>query len=167
MWFAWMVGALSGCWEPDVTGPKGMVGRVLASDGSAVSGMLVESMEAETRTSADGRFAVQYKAPDQLVHWVWRESWYQRTYSKVDDGKVVELRLPQVRDVSLHCEVTERCAFTLRWSLGVDFSARRSGVCDSGGVVPLAAVPDVAPSVECNGIPAQLTVEAGEWTVRR
>jgi hypothetical protein len=128
-----------------------MVGRLIDSDGKPVAGVLVESLEAEVTSDADGRFAVQYKSPDQFVHFVFRETWYQRAYRPEDDGKVVLVTLPSTRDVEARCELGVQGTVELSWDLGEGLSARRSASCGGPPGVALGGLPPGLPTARAAG----------------
>ena len=155
---------LAACWDPKSTGPKGMVGRLVDSDGKPLAGVLVESLEAESTTDAEGRFAVQYKSPDQFVHFMFRETWYQLTYRPTDDGKVVLISLPPTRDMEARCELGVKGQIQLAWELGEGLSARRTASCSDGtmGVV-LGGLPPGMPSAR--GAGQSVDVEEGGGSI--
>ena len=114
-----------------------MVGRLVDSDGKPIAGVLVESLEAETTTDADGRFAVQYKAPDQFVHFVLHETWYQRTFLPDDEGHEVLVQLPRTGEVQARCELGLQTEIELSWDLGAGLTARRTAACGAGASASL------------------------------
>jgi hypothetical protein len=136
-----------------------MVGRLIDSDGKPAAGVLVESLEAEVTSDADGRFAVQYKSPDQFVHFVFRETWYQRAYRPEDDGKAVLVTLPSTREAEVRCELGVRGAVELAWDLGEGLSARRSVSCAGTPGVVLGGLPPGSPTARAAGQP--IDVEEG------
>ncbi|MBW1880466.1 MAG: carboxypeptidase regulatory-like domain-containing protein, partial [Deltaproteobacteria bacterium] len=149
-----------------------MVGQVLDPNGAPVPGVLVESIEAGDRTDAEGAFFVQYKAPEQHVHFLREGVWYRRVYRAEDDGQVLVLRLPPVRAVRLDCERVEPCDLTLSWDLGDGFSARMTTRCPHGDTASLQGVPVGEPEAGCvasslaEPLPANLRVAGDAWTLR-
>jgi hypothetical protein len=163
---------LNGCFEPTETGPLAMVGRVLDPNGAPVPDLLVESIEAGDHTDAEGAFFVQYKAPEQHVHFLREGVWYRRAYRAEDDGQVVELRLPAVGAARLACERVEPCDLALSWDLGDGFSARLTARCTHGDTLAIQGVPGGQPEAVCAGSgfaepqPANLWVEGEVWKLR-
>lgn len=124
--------AVLACSPLESTGPDGMVGRVTTADGVAVEGLRVSSVEADARTQADGRFAVAYKAPEQHIRLAWGATSITRRYHPDDDGKVVALRLPAFRTVTLVCPPVP-CAFEATWALPEGFEATFRTKCREAG----------------------------------
>lgn len=151
MWW-WL---LIGCWEPAVTGPQGMAGRVLDATGYPVKGLSVETVEERDVTDDDGAFAVQYKPPDTFVHFRWQGAWYQRAYRTDDDGGVTEIRLPFVRDVAVRCALADPCDAELSWTFADGLTARATARCEPGRELTLAGLPKDAASVRCGAAPGQ------------
>ena len=124
-----------------------MVGHVYASDGSPISGVRIQSVEAEVRTDDKGHFAVEWKVPDTHVFFIHEGLTWARALQP-DDPKEVELRLPELGAVDLRC-APELCAAKLAWELGPGFGASVLQRCQPGAVVTLPTVPAGVPSVEC------------------
>lgn len=154
----WLLTLLA-CWEPTETTSHGMVGVLRGADGAPVKGVLVSSLESEQTTGPEGKFAVQYKPPDQFAGFHKGDAWYQRLYREADDHKVLELRLPETRDVNLVCELAP-CAATLSWDLGDGLSARTTADCAPGAKRQLNQLPAGLPTAVCkvDGTPVALTV---------
>jgi hypothetical protein len=149
MWWLWMLGCH---WTPHESGPNGLVGRLLDPMGMPLAGVPVESLEARERTDEEGRFAVQYKPPDELVHFVWNGTWYKRVYRDEDAGKVVDVKLPPVRDAKLSCALDQPCDLELGWDLGEGLTARVTTACTPGAEpVLLPSIPKGTPSLQCRG----------------
>jgi hypothetical protein len=144
MWFV----ALAAChWTPAQTGPDGMVGTLRDAAGAPVAGQSVETLEAEVRTDATGRFAVTYKAPNTEVHFVRGLVFFQRRWLPSDPA-VVELALPVTRELALACGELA-CDVTLTWALGEGYEARVAGRCAPQAELPLGTVPAGAPVASC------------------
>ncbi len=141
---------LGGChWTPEVTDHHGMVGRILDPKGMPVGGLAIESLEARAVTDEEGRFAVEYKPPDELVHFSWKGTWYQRTYQEGDDQKVVDVRLPEIRDADLVCGLEAPCDLELVWDLGEGLTAKVNAACTPGSQAKLLSIPRGAPTITC------------------
>ena len=165
LWLLWV-----GCWEPKSTGPSGMVGRVVDSGGAPIAGVLVESLEAEVASDAAGRFAVQYKAPDQFVHFVVHDTWYQRSYLPTDQGREVALQLPPLVDRQVRCApALQGAKVELRWEWSESWSARRAVTCpaaDVGSAVILSGVPAGFPQVRSEGPVGEVVETEGMWVIQ-
>lgn len=169
MWVAWL---LAGCWMPTETGPKGMVGRVVDVGGLPLAGVDVMTLEERVPTDAEGGFAIQYKPPETFVNWSHGGAWYRRVFRPEDQGKVLEIRLPALRDVDLFCEVAPPAGVTaqpcarveLAWDLGDGLFAKADVAC---GRIPtrLVAVPVGAPTATC-GVPVRVAEEHAGLVVR-
>lgn len=141
---------LLSCWkEPVQSGPAALVGVLLDPQGAPIRGQVVESIEARDVTDAEGRFAVEFKAPNQVVHFARDGVWYSRRYAPTDTGKVVTLALPPTGDTPLRCRLAEPCDLTLEWDLGDPFVARVVEECTPDRVVELIAVPLAVPDAVC------------------
>lgn len=145
------------CGEPTVTGPTAMVGRIQSAGGQPVQGLDVRSLEASDRTDAEGRFAVLYKAPEQHVTVQVGDTWLQRRYLPGDEGQVVQITLPETRDVTLSCG-EQTCDATLLWTLSEGLEARVTRRCRPGVELPLKQIPTGSPTLSCRGAAAEPTL---------
>jgi hypothetical protein len=157
MWWLWLA-----CHVPSETGPTGMVAVLSDAAGAPVVGADVTTLEEHLFTDADGRFAIQYKSPEQYVdiqvgarpidtsgapsRTVTPQ--FRRSYLPEDDGKVLDLRLPVRRDVRFACAPGVACADPhLAWDLGGGLTATADPGC--GVPIVLAGVPDKTPVLTC------------------
>jgi len=113
MFFPWNI--LFACVTATVSGPTAMVGQISDVEGEPTAGLVVESLEARGVTDSQGRFVVQYKAPEQLIHFTWQGLWFQRRYLPGDAGATVQLSLPQLEKAALRCACSQACTATLQW----------------------------------------------------
>lgn len=143
----WLL-ALVACHGPSETGPGGMVGHVLDASGQPLQGIVVNSVEAEYRTDAEGHFAVAWKPPGTHVFFEREGVYWQRTWLPESDGPEVEIRLPVTRPAKVDCGAVDATC-TLRWELGEAFTATATVGCEPGKTHGLAAVPEGAPVSEC------------------
>ncbi len=150
MFFPWNI--LLACATATVSGPTAMVGQITDVDGEATAGVLVESLEARGVTDSQGRFVVQYKAPEQLVHFTWQGLWFQRRYLPSDAGTSVQLRLPQLEEAALRCACSQACTATLQWELAAGYTARSSVACEPGEVCHISRVVGVSATMEAKGM---------------
>ena len=169
MWVGLLIAA---CWRPTETGPNGMVGRMLDAEGRGVAGIDVSSLEEHVTTDSTGAFAVQYKPPEQFVSWAYGAAWIRRTYREEDRGKVIDVRLPALRDVALSCEVEPvagasgaPCArVQLTWDLGGGLFAKADLPCDRSPK-QVVGLPVGAPTAAC-AVPVRLVESGDRWVVR-
>ncbi len=153
--------------QPDVSGADGLVGVVSDSDGRPVAGLRVSSLETESITASDGRFAVWFKAPDQFVSFQWQGLAFQRAFDPRDEGVVVSVALPSLSDREVDCGRV-RADVALMWDFGGGLVARLPIRCGDGGSARQVAPPGV-PGVEkgpmgdvtVRATPAGLTLELG------
>ena len=162
MFFPWNI--LLACSAATVSGPTAMVGQITDVGGEPTAGLVVESLEARGVSDSHGRFVVQYKAPEQLVHFTWQELWFQRRYLPSDAGEAVQLRLPQLEKATLRCVCSQVCTGTLQWELGPGYTARSSVTCDPGEVCSLSRVVGVSATIEAKGM-GLTGGGAGEWVL--
>lgn len=152
--------------DPTASGPGALVGQLTESDGTPLVGVEVTSLETRSVTDADGRFAVEFKPPDQHATIHLGLARYTRVLLPEDDGQLVQLTLPANRQTSLRCEAT--CQGELRWTaLGAGLTARHPVNC-SGQVesVPLTSVPRTTPDeLRCDEGTRLLEERGGVWTV--
>lgn len=126
-----------------------MVGRVLDATGSPIEGVSVETVEARSRTDAEGHFAVGWKKPAFYVHF-WRDDlWYRRRLQPEDEGVSVDLQLPALSNRMLSCELRTACEAELIWDLGSGFSAKATAHCEPDTLIDLKRVPSSTPEVTC------------------
>ena len=140
----WWLAHLVACWEPTATGPGGMVGTLVDAAGAPVAGQLVESLEAVATTAPDGRFVVQYKAPNTEVHFLRGGTFYQRRW-QANDSPTVTLALPPHRTADFACGPRSG-DLTLLWTIGEGFTARRALACTPNATLALGEVPVGAPT---------------------
>jgi len=129
-----------------------MVGRVIDVGGNPVQGLKVESLEAQDFTDETGRFAVQYKPPEQFVSFLYQEQWYKRVLRPEDSGKELVLQLPLLRDLRVECELTKSCNVGLSWQVAAGFSVSTAVACEPAGKLLLRGVPRDPPQVSCPGL---------------
>ena len=146
MGHAWLVifGFL-GC-RPAVTGSNAMVGRLLASDGRPIAGARVESVEGESITDGTGRFSVNIKETAPFVHVNVASIWYRRYHLVADDGRIVDIVLPERAPLRVGCAKGLACELSLQWPLGDGWSAQWNGGCRA---LELNAAPTTAPQAIC------------------
>lgn len=144
----WLLLGVAGCWDPTVTGPKGMVGVLVGPDGAPVADQLLESLEAQKRTGPDGRFALQFKPPNTSVTFRRGGAFYARALQPADHGADVTLQLPALRHATLACG-DRTCDATLTWTLGEGFTARVVTQCAAGKTLDLGEVPAGEPAMTC------------------
>ncbi len=136
------------CMEPTATSSTYMVGRLVSASSAPLVGIEIASLETASRTDDQGAFTVRYKEPSQHVHFGHGGVWYQRDYRAEDDGAVIELALPELRDATLHCGPVP-CVAKLQWDLGEGFTAKTSQACEPGLKAPLRQIPIDTPEVGC------------------
>lgn len=127
-----------------------MIGIVLDADGTPITGLSVETVEARWVTDDEGRFAVNYKEPSQYLHFQHEGMWYRRYYQPgVDDDKVITLQLPATTSRRIRC-LHEPCDATLVFDLEDGFTATARGRCDDGEQKPIITPEDtVVPKATC------------------
>ena len=139
---------LAACGGDDVTTERTFVGRVHGPGGTPLPGLLVESMEAQSTTDEAGRFAVKIKPHAGLAHFTLKGTWYRHKLQEADLGQVVDLAVPEVREVQLTCPPVA-CSLQLRWPLSEGFEAQVRPRCEAGATVAIEAVPAGLPEVVC------------------
>jgi hypothetical protein len=147
---------LGGCFlfEPTETGPQAFVGRIVSPRGIPVAGLPVKSLEARGATNAEGRISVAWKPPNQHVSFAWEGARYMRRYTVEDEGQQVALRLPEVRNAAVSCQVSAPCALKLTWELDNGLQATADGVCAANGP-PLLGIPKGSPTAVCVESPTE------------
>ncbi len=130
------------------TGEVGLVGTVVGPDGQPVAGLEVSTLEARVKTADDGRFAIGWKPPNQLVHFKVQGLHYERPFQADDAGRQVTIALPASRATEVQCP-TEPCALELRWPLADGLRAVHRLPCTPGRRASLAAAPVTTPEVGC------------------
>ncbi|TNE88275.1 MAG: hypothetical protein EP330_15240 [Deltaproteobacteria bacterium] len=141
---------LSACFlfEPTETGSTAMVGRVLGPRGTPLKDVQVTSLEARDDTDAGGEFAVAWKSPNLHVGFMWEGARYHRQYQPEDEGKRVDIRLPEVRNAALECALAEPCDLALTWDLGGGLRAEADTRCGKPAA-PVLGIPKGAPTAVC------------------
>ena len=148
MWLMWMVA----CGGDTVTSGYTFVGRVLDPEGQPVTDLTVQSIDAQARTKADGRFSVRIKPDARFGHFTHRGVWYRRQLSDSDMGQVIDMVLPPTRRVAVTCPPSE-CDLELRWPLSRGFAAEVRPSCTEGGTVTLEQAPKATPVAVCRQAP--------------
>jgi len=147
MWWWWLVACGPSL---EATGPEGMVGRIVDATGQPVVGQQVSTIETSDETDEDGRFALIWQPPDQHISIRRKGLVIRRTYDPSDDGQVVELRLPPMRQAALTCPPTP-CDARLSWSLPNRYAAELRLRCkEPMATHTLYEVPSTPPSVSCS-----------------
>jgi hypothetical protein len=155
---------LLSCWAPHETGPTGMVADVVDSAGAPVAGIDVSTLEEHAVTDPTGRFAIQYKSPEQYVDLAVQGTVYRRAYQPSDDGKILRIALPDRHDVRFGCAPDAGCDRPhLAWDLGDSLTALADPGCDKPRV--LSGVPTKQPALTCGTGAGVLTVTEGLWLV--
>ncbi|HHO50194.1 MAG TPA: hypothetical protein ENK18_04795 [Deltaproteobacteria bacterium] len=139
---------LLSCSGDPVTSETTLAGRLLDPQGQPVEGVLVQSLEGQARTRADGRFSVEIKPPSRLAHFTVAGIWYRRRVLPGEDGHVLELQLPPTRAAELRCPPVD-CELQLTWPLAPGFEAQLRPGCSPGASVGLPAAPAAIPEVSC------------------
>ena len=147
-----LVAVLLACHGVHETGPSGVVGQVVEMDGSPVVGLTVETLEAKTKTDAEGRFAVAWK-DTKVLHFQKDGAWFERRSAPGDAGTEVRLVLPTRRSLAVSCPPTP-CSAQLVWRLGPAFEAEATVACDPDAERRLEGVPEGLPEVSCRPGPA-------------
>ena len=141
-----VLGGLAACWAPTDTSSVSMIGLVLDADGLPVKDLHVHSIEARDLTDEQGRFAVNYKEPDQYVMAQQNGLTLRRAYTPLDDGTVVQLQFPSVGEVPYRCEgVSEPCELDVTWRLGPETTVKAKGRCDEDAGLATASWPEQRP----------------------
>lgn len=143
---------LTGCFEPEFTGPNGMVGRVIDAEGKPVTGLRVVSEEHGDTTDLDGRFAVQYKEPSQYVHFYYDGLWMKRQWQSDGDDLRILLRLPPLQDLEMFCELPYQCNAEFHWELEGHLEATATAKCLPGIATSLVRVPMGTPKAVCRSV---------------
>ena len=143
---------LTGCFEPEFTGPDGMVGRVIDAEGKPVRGLRVVSEEHGDTTDQDGRFAVQYKEPSQYIHFYYDGLWMKRQWQEGGDELRVLLRLPPLQDLEMFCELPYQCNAEFHWELDGHLEATATAKCLPGIPTSLVRVPMGTPKAVCRSV---------------
>ena len=154
----WLVLLLMGCFEPDVTGPNGMVGRILDEEGKPVAGIRVTSEEHGDLTDLEGRFAVQYKEPSQYVRFLYEGLTMTRTWQSEGDQPRVLMRLPPLHDLEMFCNLSFQCSAEFTWALDDHLEATTSTKCLPGIATGLVRVPLGEPKVVCRSVSGAMSV---------
>ncbi len=154
---------LFACHSVTETGPSGMAGRLVDATGDAVPGVVVSTVEAESRTNAEGHFAVPWKKPDHYVFFNHDGLFFRRTLQEGESG-VLEIPLPATRSVQLHCPA-EACPLTLTWNPEPGFEVRRTHRCVGPAQVDLGAVPVGPPRASCDGAAFTVRDDGSTMTV--
>ena len=130
---------LFACHGVTETGAAGMAGRLLDAGGQPISGVVVSTVEAESRTNAEGSFAVGWKKPDHYVFFSHQGLFYQRTLQE-GEGGVLDLTLPTTRAATLTCPPKD-APLTLLWTIPPGLEVRRTTKCIPGAVINLGQIP--------------------------
>ena len=104
------------CHGSSVTTSTHMVGRMVTHEGEPVAGQRVQTVEAETRTAADGLFDLSYKADAAYIHFIREGVWYRRMVAAEDMGRVVDVVLPSSRSIAMECP-KNACPLEFSWAL--------------------------------------------------
>ena len=153
---AWLWLGLAGCGNVlTSTGPHGMEGHVLDSEGQPLEGLDVQTVESRGLTNEEGFFRVSFKAPTQWAHFDHEGVRWRRHYRPEDKGEVVRVQLPPTTGRAVRCLRAEACTARLRWALGDGLEAEATVTCDPAGEEPpiLSAVPQ--------GVPSEVTCRTG------
>ncbi len=142
MWIAWVACHLS----PETSGDRGMVGRVVDPAGRPVVGLVVGSLEASSTTDADGRFAVWFKPPEQLVTFQTAGVGFTRRLLEAEWGQTVSIALPRLMDGEVTC-VGVAGPVALAWQVDEAVQARRVVACGARAEMPDAGLPTVEGAV--------------------
>ena len=141
---------LLSCWAPTTTGPKGMVGVVTDAQGVAVADLYVSTLEERVRTDATGKFAIQYKPPEQVVFFAQDGVNYSKRYlTAFDQGEIVPISLPERGEVTVQCNVEKACDLTASWIFSRGLSAKLTKRCEPGQQIVLNAVPVEPAAYNC------------------
>lgn len=139
--------ALAACHlSPETSGDRGMVGRVVDASGRPVVGLVVDSLEASSTTDADGRFAVWFKPPEQLVTFQTAGVGFTRRLLPAEWGQAVALALPVLKDVEVAC-ASVAGPVALAFQLDEAMTARRVVPCGSRAQLPDGVDPTVEGAV--------------------
>jgi len=140
---------LLACSTLETTGEDGLVGRIVDHEGVPVADLRISSVEGDARTDGDGRFAVNWKAPEQHVRFKWGPVSITRGYHHADAGRTVELTLPEPRDVTVACPPTP-CDLVAHWTLADDFEATFRTRCKvAGAQLQVPGLPSGEPKLTC------------------
>lgn len=159
----WML-LLAGCWEPTETSTTGMAGHILDHTGFPIADVEVNSLEGRSITTSDGHFAVEYQAPDTYVSFDIGASTFRRNYQPSDDGKVVDIQISRLHEVSIACDTA--CTGRAQWDLGGGLTVRAALSCEPGARSALVGVPVGTPELLCRDTDAQLTASGDQWAIR-
>lgn len=134
----------------DATGPGGMVGVLRQADGSPLVGQKVSTLETDDTTDEAGRFEVIWQPPNQHVSIRRSGLVIGRTYQAAeDDGRVLQLTLPAMRQAVLACPPTP-CDVVATWPLEDRFEATLRLRCKEAlATHTLFEVPEATPTVRC------------------
>ena len=149
-----------GCHGVDHTGRSGMVGRLVDASGQPISGQRISSLEAEGVTQEDGSFSVAWKDPETAVFFDRDGVHWQRAYRAEDEGKVVQIDLPETEALAVKCG-TAQCDAELRWQSSTGLRARIRQVCEPGAEFQ-ANLPKGTVEIRC-----EVAGAAGAWRLKR
>ena len=155
----WLILLLGACPGPSVTTSRGMVGTIVEHDGTALAGLSVASIEERGATDEEGFFHVAYQPPSTYVDFKWHDTMYQRLYREEDQGRQVQIRLPQLRNAQLICGLAKDCTASLTWHLADALVGRIAARCTRGKTIDLTGVPSTTPMVACHVDITEPTVE--------
>lgn len=151
--------------EPTTSSESALVGRVLAPGGFPASDLRIDGLEASDFTDDEGHFAVRYKSDSAYVTLQQEATWFRRRYRPADEGKVVDIQLPELEPRRLQCHLPEACRAKLTWDLGDGLFAWVEVPCQEGATVPLPGVPGSTPEVSCTAgavsVPTRLVEREG------
>ena len=146
MWWWWLLACGPSL---EATGPGGMVGHLRDATGQPIVGQKVSTLETDDETDASGRFALIWQPPNQHVSIRRQGLVIQRTYQSADEGKVIDLTLPEMRTTLLACPPTP-CNAVLRWELPARYEATLRLRCKEPlQTHTLVEVPATPPQVRC------------------
>jgi hypothetical protein len=161
VWLGLLV--LAACHEVGSTGPRGIRGVLLSSDGAPVAGQRVVSEDNGATTDAEGRFEVRWKDPTTFVDFrrggvMWRRTWQPG----VDSGEVT-VQLPPVRDGEIVCRTELECRAEVKWSYPGGLAATTSVTCgERSPVASVSGLPVGTPEVRCSTILGDLALDIVE-----
>ena len=166
----WLILSLIACNKPTTTGPTSMIGVLHNDDGTPAKGVAIHTLEAQTVTDDEGKFAVTYKEPSQWVQVEPGDIVLRRKWSAADNDQTVDITLPALSLVPVGCSLPAPADLRVRWNLGPHTTAESRFHCDKNEPVTLNLIEGRLPDeVEHVADPAMaITIEETPqgWNVK-
>lgn len=150
---------LAGCNGVGQTGPRGLIGRLVNSDGEPLKNVRIESEEQSVVTASDGTFEVRWKEPATFVFFEFGGLKYKRTWLPGVDQGVVDLRLPPSEKSVVSCQPERGCTAELVWEYPGGLHAEARVLCaPSAPQIMLEKAPIDEPLLVCRDLQGSVPV---------